>query len=79
MLPGEALQELILKNGSMEAVNARFERQSVEEHEEDEEGAWHTEGSLVLVPGWIACKPQHVFSCLFANLSLLSFASLSCV
>ena len=36
----------------MELVNVQIEREHIQETAEDTEGGWHTEGSLLLLPGW---------------------------
>jgi len=38
----------------MEAVNLCLERESVQEAANNQEGGWHTEGSLAELPGWNA-------------------------
>ena len=49
---GDKLREMLLVQGSMDAVNLLVEREHLQECEEDTEGGWHTEGSLKLLPGW---------------------------
>lgn len=43
---------MIKESGSMEGVNVQLIREHVAEYEEGLQGAWHTETSLALVPGW---------------------------
>lgn len=49
---GEKLRFLLRTHKTMESVNVYLERTSVQENREGVDGGWHTEGSLLLLPGW---------------------------
>ena len=46
------MHELLRASGSMEEVNLKLEREKIRESSEGLEGGWHTEASLLLLPGW---------------------------
>lgn len=43
---------MLKESGSMVSVNVQIVRERTAEYEEGLQGAWHTESSLALVPGW---------------------------
>ena len=43
---------MLLQHNTMDAVSVVLERESIQEFSEDANGGWHTEGSLLLLPGW---------------------------
>ena len=51
-IQGDKLHGLLLQHGCMEKVNVKFEREHLQQHDEDLQGGWHTAGSLKLLPGW---------------------------
>lgn len=50
--------KLLREKGTMELVNLTIEKSHVQEYEEGLEGGWHTQGSLMLLPGWTEYQTQ---------------------